>query len=308
VAGLGGLAGPAALTLGLAVAVAFCGCGAADPFAGAGRQVRVVAAENFWGSIAAQLGGDRVRVRSVVVNPAADPHAYEPTPADARAMAAAQLVIVNGIGYDPWAPALLRASPSDGRRMLTVGDVVGLKAGGNPHQWYSPAVVGHVIDRITAEYQRLDPRDQRYFSRLHAAFEDTALRRYRGLIATIRRRYAGVSVGASESIFAPLAAALGLRLITAPGFLKAVSEGTDISAADKAAADHQIRTRQIRVWVYNRQNATPDVMRLTQEATAAGIPVTTVTETLDPASASFQDWQVAQLQNLRTQLAKASRP
>jgi zinc/manganese transport system substrate-binding protein len=246
-----------------------------------------------------------VRVRSVVVNPAADPHAYEPTPADARAMAAAQLVIVNGIGYDPWAPALLRASPSDGRRVLTVGDVVGLKAGDNPHQWYSPTAVQGVIDRITAEYQRLDPRDQDYFRRLHATFENAALGRYRSLVATIRRRCAGVPVGASESVFAPLADALGLRLITPLGFLKAVSEGTDISAADKSAADRQIRTRQIRVWVYNRQNATPDVTRVTQEAAAAGIPVTSVTETLDPASASFQDWQVAELQGLLAQLTRA---
>ena len=74
----------------------------------------MVAAENFWGSLAAQLGGDRVSVRSIIDNPDADPHDYEPTAADARAMAGAQLVIVNGIGYDAWAGKLVDANPDSG--------------------------------------------------------------------------------------------------------------------------------------------------------------------------------------------------
>src|SRR6266404_1562047 len=110
--------------------------------------LQVVAAENFWGSIAAQLGGDRVDVTSVIANPATDPHDYEPTAADARALAGANLGIVNGIGYDPWAPKLLDANPVDGRIILTVGELVGIKPGGNPHRWYSPADVHRVIAAI----------------------------------------------------------------------------------------------------------------------------------------------------------------
>ena len=126
------------------------------------------------------------------------------------------------------------------------------------------------------------------------------------MINDIKAKYAGTPVGASESIFAPLADALGLNLITPASFLKAISEGTDPSAADKTAIDAQITGKQIKVYVFNSQNSTPDVARKVEEAKKAGIPVTTVTETLSPAGASFQDWQVKQLQALQTALAQAT--
>jgi zinc/manganese transport system substrate-binding protein len=119
--------------------------------------IQVVAAENFWGSIAGQLGGTHVHVVSVITSPATDPHSYEPTAADARTIAGAQLVIMNGIGYDPWAGKLLAANPVQGRVVLTVGDVVGIKPGGNPHRWYSPSDVQKVIGEIVRDYAKLDP-------------------------------------------------------------------------------------------------------------------------------------------------------
>jgi zinc/manganese transport system substrate-binding protein len=284
--------------------------GAASALAGPGSTVggpvQVVAAENFWGSIAAQLGGDRVHVTSVIANPATDPHDYEPTAVDARAFATAELVIVNGIGYDPWAPKLLAGNPVGGRLVLTVGDVVGIKAGGNPHRWYSPPDVQQVIAAIVADYKRLDPRDAAYFDRQRTAFETKGLAAYKSEIATIRKRYAGTPVGASESIFTPLAHALGLTLVTPDSFLKAISEGTDPTAKDVTTIDRQIARRELKVWVFNSQNSTPDVQRLTDAARARGIAVATITETLTPATATFQAWQVAQLRALRTALAKAT--
>jgi len=279
--------------------------------AGAGQAagtapLRVVAAENFWGSIATQLGGDRVQVTSVITNPSTDPHEYEPTAQDARTLAEAQLVIVNGIGYDPWAPELLAANPVKGRLVITVGDVVGIKPGGNPHRWYSPGDVQQVIGAIVADYKQLDPKDSSYFDRERLSFETNGLGAYKAEIATIRRRYAGVPVGASESIFAPLAQALGLDLVTPSSFLKAISEGTEPTAADKTTIDRQLADHQIKVWVYNSQNSTPDVQRLTDEAHSKGIPVTTITETLTPATATFQAWQVAQLKALAAALHKAT--
>jgi zinc/manganese transport system substrate-binding protein len=272
----------------------------------AGGPLHVVAAENFWGSIAAQLGGDRVRVTSLITNPATDPHEYEPTAIDARALAGAQLVIVNGIGYDPWAPKLLEANPVKGRIALTVGDLVGIKPGGNPHRWYSPGNVQQVIAAIVADYKQLDPKDAGYFDRQKNAFETTGLGPYKAEIALIKRKYAGVPVGASESIFAPLGAAVSLRLLTPYSFLKAISEGTEPTAHDKATADRQIAARQIKVWAYNSQNSTPDVQRLTDAARRKGIPVTTITETLTPPSASFEEWQVAQLKALASALHAAT--
>src|SRR4051795_12309550 len=94
-----------------ALALASCGSSAG---AGSDGKLQVVAAENFWGSLASQLGGDRVKVTDIIHSPGADPHDYEPTPADARTMATAKLAIVNGIGYDPWAKKLLSANPVGG--------------------------------------------------------------------------------------------------------------------------------------------------------------------------------------------------
>jgi len=268
--------------------------------------LRVVAAENFWGSVAAQLGGNRVAMTAIISNPNTDPHDYEPTPADARTIAQAQFVIVNGIGYDPWAPKLLAANPTSGRVILTVGDLVGVKAGGNPHRWYSPSDVHKVIDQITADYKQLDPAGAAYYDAQRATYLTKSLAPYTDLIATIKAKYAGTPVGASESIVVPMAQALGLDLITPPGFLNAISEGTDVTASDKATADAQIKNKEIKVYIYNTQNATPDVQAQVDAAKAAGIPIVSVTETLAPETSTFQDWQVAQLRDLQAALAKAT--
>jgi zinc/manganese transport system substrate-binding protein len=289
----------------LALVGAGCG-GSKSATAASGSTLQVVAAENFWGSIAAELGGSRVRVTSVIASAAADPHDYEPTAADARTIAGAQMVIVNGIGYDPWAPKLIAANPVPGRLVLNLGDLLGIKPGGNPHRWYSPSDVQRVIAAILRGYDKLDPKNGTYFAQQKTRFETSALARYKQLIATIRRKYDGVPVGASESIFAPLAQALGLRLLTPPSFLKAISEGAEPTAADKSTIDRQIAQKQIEVWIYNSQNSTPDVKRITEGARKRDIPITTITETPTPASASFEEWQSRQLQALAAGLAQAT--
>src|SRR6266576_1149227 len=290
-----------------ALAAFAVGCAGSATTAGRGGPIEVVAAENFWGSIAAQLGGSKVHVTSVVSSPATDPHDYEPTAADGRLLAGARMAIVNGIGYDPWAGKLLASNPVSGRIVLTVGDLVGIPAGGNPHQWYSPPNVQRVIAAIAGDYAKLDPKDAGYFRAQKARFEKQGLARYKRLIATINRRYHGVPVGASESIFAPLAQALGLKLLTPDSFLKAISEGTEPTAADKTTIDRQIARRQIKIWVFNSQNSTPDVQRITDAARKRGIPVTTITETLTPASSSFESWQSRQLEALAAALHQATR-
>ena len=288
-----------------AMAAGCRGPGASVAGAAPGR-LQVAAAESFWGSIASQLGGDRVQVATVLTNPNTDPHAYEPTASDAIAFARSQMAIVNGIGYDAWASKLVAANPSDSRIVLNVGDALGLKAGDNPHQWYSPSSVQRVIARIVADYKRLDPADSGYFEQHLIAFQTRGLAEYNRLIGEIRSRYEGVPVGYSESIFAPLGAALGLKLLTPPSFAKAIAEGTDVSASDAQTVDSQAQTRQIKVWVYNSQNATHDVQRVNDLARAAGVPIATVTETLSPASATFEQWQSAQLESLEQALHRAT--
>jgi zinc/manganese transport system substrate-binding protein len=273
--------------------------------AGARGPLRVVAAENFWGSIATQLAGDRATVTSIITNPATDPHDYEATPQDAREMAAANLVIVNGIGYDAWAQKLLDADPNNKRSVLDVGKLVGVKVGGNPHQWYSPASVEQFVARVAADLARLDPADASYFVARRNAYETTSLADYHALIAQIRQRYAGTPFGASESIVSPLVDALGLTMKTPESFLDAIAEGNEPSASDTATANEQIADHAIKVFVYNSQNATPDVQRLVDAARAQHIPVVTVTETLTPAGTSFQAWQTSELRAVEDAIAKA---
>ena len=285
--------------------VAGCATSSVDHATANGRVVQVAASINAWGSILAQLGGAHVHETSIITNPDTDPHSYEPTPADARTIADSRLFVENGIGYDTWAAQALSASPDSTRRVINVGSLVHIADGGNPHRWYDPSNVETVAAQIAADLSALDPADAGYFAQRHTDFVSTGLAQYHHLIDTIRASYAGVPVGASESIFAPLASALGLDLITPPAFLKAISEGTDPSAADKATIDSQISSRQLKLYVYNSQNSTPDVTAQVAAARGKGIPIVAVTETLSPAGATFQQWQLAQLEALLAALKAA---
>ncbi len=301
----------ATLTVAGAVSLAASACATTAPgsasSAAPGGKIAVVAAENFWGSIAAQLGGSKVTETSIITNPETDPHSYEATAADARTIAGAQLFLQNGIGYDSsWATGLVSANPNSARTELTVGDALGLKAGDNPHQWYSHASVYKIIDAITADYKKIDPADASYFDQQKTTFENSTLAEYNQLETTIKSKYAGMPIGASESIVSPLADSLGLDMLTPYSFLKDISEGTDPTSADKATIDQQIRNKQIKVYVYNSQNSTPDIQAQVKLAQQEGIPVTTVTETLSPVGDSFQKWMISELRGLQTALAKAT--
>src|SRR2546430_11368138 len=145
----------------VAVWAAACGGSSLQPASSA--TLSVVAAENFWGSLATELGGAKVSVQSVVTDPNADPHEYESSSADARAFADARLVILNGAGYDTWGQKLLDANPAAGRQVLNIADLLGKKEGDNPHFWDSPAYINQVADKISAEYRLLDAAAASYF-------------------------------------------------------------------------------------------------------------------------------------------------
>ena len=291
-----------ALAFAAAAVIAGCaGISTASP-----NGVSVVAAENFWGSIATQIAGNEASVQSVITNPAQDPHSYEPTANDARVLATSQVAIVNGVGYDPWAPKLLAANPDSSRIVIDVGKLFGLHDGNNPHRWYDPADVIKVAQTIEADLTRLDPKHASYYAHRLNIFETADLTQYNSLIGQIKRRYANIPVGASESIFELLAPALGLNLITPQSFMKATSEGTEVTAQDTITAQNQITRHQIKVWIYNSQNATPEIQQLNALARANHIPIATITETLAPATGTFEQWQVDQLERIERALHDAT--
>jgi zinc/manganese transport system substrate-binding protein len=266
--------------------------------------VNVVAGENFWGSIAAQLGGSKVSAHSIVTDPNADPHEYESSTEDARAFAEADLVILNGAGYDDWGQKLLDANSSSHRQVVNTAQLLGRKPGDNPHFWYNPAYVMTVADKITAEYKAIDSGDSLYFDRQRSAFT-VALMPYTDRIAEIKSRYAGAPIGSTESIFVYMAAALGLDLISPPAFMDAAAQGIDPPASAVATFHDQVAGKKIKFLVYNLQASSALTASLKQLAEQQNIPLVGVSETLQPVGATFQDWQAAQLTALEAALASA---
>jgi zinc/manganese transport system substrate-binding protein len=277
----------------------------AGPQPAASTSINVVAGENFWGSLAGELGGSKVSVQSVVTDPNADPHEYESSTADARAFADARIVILNGAGYDEWAQKLLDANPSSGRQVLTISDLLGKKEGDNPHFWYSPDYVARVADRITAEYRSIDSADASYFDQQRSQLT-AALQPYSDEIAAIKSKYAGTAIGSTESIFVYMASALGLDLTTPAEFMNAVAEGNDPPANAVAEFHDQIAGNHIKVLVYNTQTATEVTTNIKSLAASHHIPSVGVSETIQPLNLDFQDWQLKQLQALEAALKSTS--
>jgi len=285
----------------LVLALATSACGGGSPAIGRSGLIQVVAGQSFWGSIATQLGGSKASVQSVVTDPNADPHEYETSTNDARAFADADFVILNGAGYDGWATRLLSANASSHRTVLVAADVIGKRAGDNPHFWYAPAYVTRMADHITAAYKSIDSADSAYFEEQRAAFT-AALKPYTQRIADIKAKFSGVPVASTESIFVYMATALGLNLISPTAFMNAVSQGTDPPAAAVIDFQNQISGKQAKVLIYNIQTATAVTTNVQHLGTQAGIPIVGVSETLQPESATFQDWQLSQLLALQDAL------
>jgi zinc/manganese transport system substrate-binding protein len=284
----------------LALVMSACGSAASSSSSGSqpsGRHLNVVAGENFWGSIATQLGGSQVTVKSVVTDPNADPHDYESDTSTARAFATADYVILNGAGYDAWADKLLSGNPNSKRRVFTVADLLGKKDGDNPHFWYSPDYVMKVADRISSDLKSIDSANTDYYTAQRATLT-TALGPYSSRIAAIKAKFAGQKVAATETIFEYMATALGLVLVSPPEFMKAVAEGNDPPADSVAAFQQAITTKEATVLVYNVQTSTDVTNTIKQLATQQGIPVIAVSETLQPPDATFQEWQLGQLNTL----------
>jgi zinc/manganese transport system substrate-binding protein len=276
-------------------------CGGGGPITAHAGSLNVVAGENFWGNLAAQLGGTKVNVQSVVTDPNADPHEYESSTNDARAFADADLVILNGAGYDVWGDKLLAANASAHRQVLNIAHLLGKKEGDNPHFWYNPDWVVTVADKITAGYKSVDAADAAYFDQRRADL-GVAFKPYNDRIAEIKKKFGGVAIGSTESIFVYMANALGLNLISPVEFMTAVAEGNDPPAAAVVEFQNQVTAKQIKVLVYNVQTATAVTTNVRHLAQSADIPVVGVSETLQPETVSFQDWQLSQLITLENAL------
>ncbi|WP_028535820.1 metal ABC transporter solute-binding protein, Zn/Mn family [Paludibacterium yongneupense] len=257
--------------------------------------VNIVAAENFYGDVVAQVGGPHVKVVSILNNPDQDPHLFEASPQTARAMSHADLVVYNGIDYDPWMEKMLAASPSTTRHSINVGALLHKKTGDNPHLWYDPATMPAVARALETELARIDPANKADYRRRLDDFL-ASLAPLNAKIAKLRLRAHGRPVAATEPVFGYMATALGLPMRN-PRFQIAVMNDTEPSASDIAAFEQDLAQHRIAVLFYNSQASNPAASRVRTRALAAHIPVVGVTETA-PAGQHYQGWMLSQLNAL----------
>jgi len=272
----------------------------ADPAAADGGKIAVVAAENFYGDIARQIGGDHAAVESVMSNPDQDPHLFEVSPQVVREITAARIVIYNGADYDPWMEKLIAVAPKPGRVAIVAADLMHAKAGANPHLWYDPHTMPAVAKAFAAALTGIDPAHKDdYASRLKTFL--ASLAPIDDKIAVIRSHYAGLPVTATEPVYGYMAAALGLTMRN-QSFQLAVMNSTEPSARDVAAFQRDLTEHKVRVMFYNKQASDNVVQRLLAIAAAAHVPVVGVTETC-PAGLTYQEWMLSELDATEKALA-----
>lgn len=266
-------------------------------------KIAVVAAENFYGDVARQIGGDRVLVTSILNNPDQDPHLFEVSPVVVREVAAAQIVIENGADYDPWMEKLIKVTPKPGRVVIIAADLMSKKTGDNPHLWYDPATMPAVANALGAALAAADPAHKDdYAARLKTFL--ASLQPLNEKIAAIRGKYAGVAVTATEPVFGYMADALKLKMSNQRLQL-AIMNDTEPSARDVAAFERDLKTRRVRVLFFNKQASDKLVDHLVDLARSSNIPVVGVTET-SPPDTSYQDWMLNQLGETERALAGPS--
>ena len=286
---------PREICLAAALALGIPGVAAAVP-------LTLVAAENVYGGVARELAGGAVEVVSILNNPDQDPHLFESSPAAVRQVADARIVILNGADYDPWMAKLLVAAPRPGRTVINVADLMGKKAGDNPHLWYDPATMPKVAAAVADALAKADPAGAPdYAARLKITL--AALARVQVGAAALRAKWAGAAVTATEPVFGPMADALGLTMRN-QDFQRAMMNDTEPSARDVAAFEDDLRQRRVKALIYNRQVSSKTAQRLIDIARTAKVPVVAVTET-QPAGLSFSDWMLGELDALDKALAEA---
>ncbi|HKX07989.1 MAG TPA: zinc ABC transporter substrate-binding protein [Stellaceae bacterium] len=278
----------------LSVILLGCGLRAANA-----EPIAIVAAENFYGDVAEQVGGSAVKVTSILTNPDQDPHLFEASASTARALAAAHIVIYNGADYDPWITKLLSASRAPGRIALEVAKLVGKKAGDNPHLWYDPPTMPSLAKALAGELAKLDPDHRADYESRRDAFI-AALKPIDDKIAALRQQYAGVAITATEPVAGYMADAIKLK-VRNQRFQLAVMNDTEPSASEIAAFQQDLKTRAVKVLLYNSQTSEALTQRMRALAKQSGVPVVGVTET-EPAGLKYQDWMLSELSALETGL------
>ncbi|MGB0087225.1 MAG: zinc ABC transporter substrate-binding protein [Rhodomicrobiaceae bacterium] len=267
----------------------------------AAEPLSVVAAENFYGDIAEQIGGSAVKVTSILSNPDQDPHLFEASPSVARSLSGARVVIYSGIDYDPWMEKLLKASKSTDRKVIVVADLVGKKTGDNPHIWYDPSTMLAFAKALSDALITADPANKAGYEKRLATFQGS-IKPVQDKIAELKGRLAGTPATATEPVFGYMFEALGMNVRNQP-FQLSVMNDTEPSASDVAAFEADLKTGKVKLLVYNSQASDALADRMLKLAKEHNIPVVGAEET-EPPGKTYQAWMAGELEAVDKALPK----
>ena len=263
----------------------------------AAATIHAVGIENQYANVIGQIGGEYVTVTAIESNPNTDPHTFEASPAVAREIAAAQIVVRNGVGYDGWAEKLLAADHSAQRKVIVVQDLLHLpKSTQNPHLWYKPETMPAVAKAVARSLTELDPAHAAYFTANVRKF-DASLRPWYQAIASFKAQFGGTPVAVTEPVADYLLQAAGCDIKTPWKLQAAIMNGTDPAPQDVSIQDQLIKQHQVKVFLYNQQVTSALTASFLGKAKAATIPVVGVYESM-PTGYSYQSWMLAEVHAL----------
>ena len=286
----------------LCCAAVLAACGTSPSATTASGRLRVVAAESPWGAVAAAVGGDHVVVTSLLSAPGADPHEYQPTASAAAAVATARVVVMNGLGYDPYMSRMLAQGSAGPQRVVEAATVLGVSGSDvNPHLWYNLARVPAVAAAIARNLIAVDPG---HAADYRAGLSDfvSSLRPDLASLRAIRSAHPHAPVLVTERVADYLLAEAGLDIVSPESFARAVESGQSPSAAATASIDALVRPSRADALIVNSQVDTPATAAVRDRARSSGVPVVLMTETVQPPALSFVAWQSRQIAALATAL------
>ncbi|MCH4159929.1 metal ABC transporter solute-binding protein, Zn/Mn family [Bifidobacterium sp.] len=252
-------------------------------------KISVIASINQWGSVARDLGGNKVDVTSIMTNTNVEAHEYEPTSSDIAKFTSAKVVVVNGADYDPWAS---KAASSTKATLVNAAETDGKKSGDNPHVWFSAAVRSSAADAITKAYEKAMPEQKSYFAGLNTEWKAKEQK----LEATIKQsssKLKGTNYAATESVAWYLADDLGMNDVTPSGYAQASANESEPSPADIKEYQEALATGNIKMLVFNSQEADSVTDQITSAAKKNNVPIVNLTEQMPKQYTDLLDWMNA---------------
>jgi zinc/manganese transport system substrate-binding protein len=294
--------GALAVALPLAAALLASACSSSSSTSGASvassATITAIGAENEYSNVIAQIGGKYVNSDAIMSNPSTDPHTFEASPAVAREVSAAQLVVQNGVGYDTFMSTIESADPGSGRKVINVQQLLGLPTDTpNPHLWYKPTTMPTVANAIAADLAQIDPAHASYFKANAASFI-ASLSTWDKAIAAFKSAHPGVPVATTEPVADYMLEAVGADNLTPFGMQADIMNGVDPSPQQVATENALFTQHKVKVFVYNQQvtdTLTQSFIKLAQQN---DIPVIGVYETMPTPGYTYQSWMLAEVNAL----------